>query len=76
MQALRRVRFDNGIWRTMTTNDVTVVAPPAPSANRKGQQARRRAGAMGGIPTEGVLTKLDAHTRAVAIWRAIRASSR
>ena len=23
------VRFDDGIWRTMTVNDVTVVAPPA-----------------------------------------------
>lgn len=34
------VRFDNGIWRTMTANDVTVVAPPAPLTHRKGQQAR------------------------------------
>lgn len=34
------VRFDNGVWRTMTANDVTVVAPPAPLVHRKGQQAR------------------------------------
>jgi hypothetical protein len=32
------VRFDNGIWRTMTANDVTVVAPPTPVPHRKGQQ--------------------------------------
>jgi len=29
------VRFDDGIWRKMTANDVTVVAPPAPLTHRK-----------------------------------------
>jgi hypothetical protein len=31
------VRFDDGDWRRMTVNDVTVVAPPAPVARRKGR---------------------------------------
>ena len=31
------VRFDDGIWRKMTVNDVTVVAPPAPVTRRKGR---------------------------------------
>jgi len=31
------VRFDDGIWRTMTVNDVTVVAPPAPATRQKGR---------------------------------------
>lgn len=31
------VRFDDGIWRKMTVNDVTVVAPPAPVTGRKGR---------------------------------------
>ncbi len=33
------VRFDNGIWRTMTANDVTVVAPPTPVPHREGTAA-------------------------------------
>jgi hypothetical protein len=28
------VRFDDGVWRTMTVRDVTVVAPPAPLPRR------------------------------------------
>ncbi len=31
------VRFDDGIWRTMTVNDVTVVALPEPLTHRKGR---------------------------------------
>ncbi len=31
------VRFDDGIWRKMTSNDVTVVAPPKPVPRRKGR---------------------------------------
>jgi len=35
------VRFDDGIWRKMNINDVTVVAPPpAPDTCRKGRPAR------------------------------------
>jgi hypothetical protein len=31
------VRFDDGVWRRMTSNDVTVVAPPEPTPRRKGR---------------------------------------
>lgn len=34
------VRFDDGIWRKMTIDDVTVVAPPTPITRRKGRHAR------------------------------------
>ncbi|MCA1674230.1 MAG: hypothetical protein LC799_19250 [Actinobacteria bacterium] len=35
------VRFDDGIWRKMNINDVTVVAPPpAPDTRWKGRPAR------------------------------------
>jgi len=34
------VRFDDGIWRKMTINDVTVVAPPAAATHWTGRHVR------------------------------------